>query len=169
MFAVSRNLPCSTATLIHSSVKVRIELRIRPLPSVFKDWNARIIPEKRAPFHLMPSRRVLYVGADLALLASLKGTLKDCRVVRSPVAVARPLIESKIDYSLLLFDGELSELADFARSLPHRQHTPVFILPADEADAVETLTTVLCLLARAGRCPAKSHEATREGAEAASS
>jgi len=117
----------------------------------------------------MASRRVLYVGADLALLASLKGALKDCRVVRSPGAVACLLIESKIDYSLLLFDGELTGLADFARSLPHRQHTPVFILPADKADAVETLTTVMCLLARAGRCSAESHEAPREGAEAASS
>ena len=43
----------------------------------------------------MPSRHILYVGADLALLASLKGALKDCRVVRSPGGVARLLIESK--------------------------------------------------------------------------
>jgi len=117
----------------------------------------------------MASHRILYAGADLALLASLKGALKDCRVVRSPGAVARPLIESKIDYSLLLFDGELTGLADFARSLPHREHTPVFLLPAGEADAVEALTTVVSLLARPGRCSAESHEATREGAEAASS
>jgi hypothetical protein len=117
----------------------------------------------------MPSRRVLYVGADLDLLASLKAGLKDCRVVRSPGGVARTLVESEINYSLLIFDSEFAELADFARSLPHREHTPVLILPAGEADAVERLTTVVCLLARAGRCPAKSHEATREGAEAASS
>ena len=115
----------------------------------------------------MPSHRVLYVGADLALLASLKAALKDCRVVRSPGVVAHTLTESKINYSLLILDNELEKLADFARSLPHRQHTPVFILPADEADAIETLTTVVCLLARQGKCPAKSHEATREGAEAA--
>ena len=115
----------------------------------------------------MPSHRVLYVGADLALLASLKGALKDCRVVRSPGGVARTLIESQINYSLLIFDGELTWLADFARSLPHREHTPVFILPADKADAVETLTTIVCLLARPGKCSAKSHEATRKGAEAA--
>ena len=94
----------------------------------------------------MPSRRALYVGADLALLASLKDTLEDCRVVRSPGAVARTLVESKINYSLLLFDAEFAELADFARSLPHREHTPVIILPADKADAAETLTAVVCLL-----------------------
>ena len=169
MFAVSRSLPCSTATLIHSSVKVRIELRIRPLPSVFKDWNALIIPEKRAPFHPMASRRILYAGADLALLASLKGALEDCHVVRSPGAVARLLVESQINYSLLIFDHESAGLADFARSLPHRQRTPVCILPAGGADAVEALTTVLCLLARPGKCSTESHEAAREGAETASS
>ena len=99
----------------------------------------------------MPSHKILYVGADLALLASLKETLKDCQVVRSPAGVSRVLIESKIDYALLLFDGELTELADFARALAHRQHTPVIILPADEADAAETLTTIMCLLARTRR------------------
>lgn len=115
----------------------------------------------------MASHRVLYVGADLALLASLKAALKDCRVVRSPGGVASTLIESKINYSLLIFDNELEELADFARSLPHREHTPVFILPADKADAIETLTAVVCLLARLGKCSTESHEATRKGAEAA--
>jgi len=99
----------------------------------------------------MPSHRVLYVGADLALLERLTGALKDCRVVRSPCGVARTLIESAINYSLLIFDGELMGLADFARSLPHRQHTPALILPADRADYAEVLTTVFCLLARQGR------------------
>jgi len=99
----------------------------------------------------MASRRVLYAGADLALLAALKAALKDCRVVRSPGGVARTLIESRINYSLLIFDSELTGLPDLARSLPHRQHTPVVILPAGGAVAVETLTTAVCLLARPGK------------------
>lgn len=110
-----------------------------------------IIAEERIPFHPKPSHRVLYAGADLALLASLQALLKDCQVVRSPGAVARTFVESKLDYSLLLFDGEFSELADFARALPHRQDTPVIILPADRADYADVLTAVVCLLARPGR------------------
>jgi hypothetical protein len=110
-----------------------------------------IIAEERVPFHPVPSRRVLYAGADLALLASLKTLLKDCQVVRSPGAVARSLVASKLDYSLLLFDEEFSELAHFARALPHRQGTPVIILPADKADYADVLTAVVCLLARPGR------------------
>jgi hypothetical protein len=35
-FAVRRNLPSSTATLIHSPVKMRIELRIRPVAAFSK-------------------------------------------------------------------------------------------------------------------------------------
>jgi hypothetical protein len=99
----------------------------------------------------MPSHGILYVGADLALLASLKATLEDCRVVRSPGGVARTLIESEINYSLLIFDNEWSELADFARSLPHRQHATVFTLPADKTEHAEILATVVCLLGRQGR------------------
>lgn len=99
----------------------------------------------------MPSHRILYVGADLALLERLTGALKDCRVVRSPGGVARTLIESRIDYSLLVFDGELKRLADFARTLRHRQHTPALILPAEGADYAKVLTTVAGLLARQGR------------------
>jgi DNA-binding response OmpR family regulator len=101
----------------------------------------------------MPSHRILYVGEDLALLASLKDTLKDDQVVRSPGLTARTLIESQIGYSLLLFDNELSELASFARSLQHRKHTPVILLPAGEADTEQILTTVICSLVRRGRRP----------------
>jgi hypothetical protein len=110
-----------------------------------------IIAEERVPYHPDPSHRILYVGADLALLASLKAALKDCQVVRSPGAVARTFVESKLNYSLLIFDSEFSELADFARSLPHRQHKPVLIMAADKADYAEILTAVVCLLARQGR------------------
>jgi hypothetical protein len=101
----------------------------------------------------MASHRILYVGYDLALLAALQGALTDCHIVRSPDAGARSLIESRIDYSLLLFDHQWRGLADYARSLQHREHTPVITLPAGEAETEQILTTVICSLGRLGRRP----------------
>ncbi|MDQ3802838.1 MAG: hypothetical protein M3416_03160 [Acidobacteriota bacterium] len=53
----------------------------------------------------------------------------DCFVVRSPAPTARTLIRGDIKYSLLLFDDDPSgaELERFARSLAHREHTPVIL------------------------------------------
>ncbi|HKG13509.1 MAG TPA: hypothetical protein VKB12_09215 [Pyrinomonadaceae bacterium] len=80
----------------------------------------------------MASRLILYAGADTDLPARLRGGLGglDCFVVYSPVVVARVFIRSDIKYSLLLSDDseEGAELERFARSLPHREQTPVVIV-----------------------------------------
>jgi hypothetical protein len=71
--------------------------------------------------------RILYVGRDITLAQRLTDALPGCRVVRSPVgSPARLLIRSDIKYSLLLFDaGQAEELGSLARSLKHREHTPI--------------------------------------------
>ncbi|HEX8921553.1 MAG TPA: hypothetical protein VF766_08735 [Pyrinomonadaceae bacterium] len=101
----------------------------------------------------MPSRpkhwkyRILYVGRDLALTAFLKAALSrlDCFVVRSPSGrCSYCLIESNINYSLLLFDDELpdmtgKELAQFTRSLKHRKQTPILIV--EKSDDLSVLAS----------------------------
>ena len=90
----------------------------------------------------MASHRILYVGRDHILLRFLQDALSDCTVVRCPDGRgARPLIESDINYSLLLFDDTLpdttgTELAQFARALSHRVRTPIVILSVDKARGV---------------------------------
>jgi DNA-binding NtrC family response regulator len=80
----------------------------------------------------MSSRRILYAGDDVTLPGLLKDALHslDCFVVRSPVETARTLIRSDVKYSLLLLDETEAgaELGRFARSLPHRERTPVIIV-----------------------------------------
>jgi CheY-like chemotaxis protein len=90
----------------------------------------------------MPSpesqQRALYAGNDLDLLKSLRSSLErdDRAVVRCADAMtARILIKSENRYALLLLDAELpdaigEELAAFARSLPHREHTPLIFVRA---------------------------------------
>jgi hypothetical protein len=84
----------------------------------------------------MASRRILYAGDDVTLPGLLKDTLKslDCFVVRSPVLTSHTLIKSDIKYSLLLFDETEAgaELERFARSLSHREHTPVIVVKKSE-------------------------------------
>ena len=85
--------------------------------------------------------RLLYVGRDLALTAFLKDALMrlDCFVVRCPRGTeARSFIASDINYSLLLFDDELSDmtglaLAHFTSEQAHRKTTPVVILSGEKA------------------------------------
>jgi FixJ family two-component response regulator len=99
----------------------------------------------------MPSRRILYVGSDHALIERLQGELRDCRIIRSPSAfIARPLIES-INYALLLFDEELPDatglkLAEFVCSLSHRQCTP-FIIVKQPSDFELLVRAIMDLLA----------------------
>jgi DNA-binding response OmpR family regulator len=87
----------------------------------------------------MPSRRILYVGSDLALLKSLSEALKDCHIVRAlDGSLSRVLMQSEIRYSLLLIDEKLPDteavaFARFARKLPHHEGTPIIILSANEA------------------------------------
>ena len=80
----------------------------------------------------MASHRILYAGDDIYLPAGLRDGLGglDCFVVRSPVGGARIFLESDIRYTLLLFDDTEAgaELERFARSLPHREGTPVIIV-----------------------------------------
>ena len=55
-------------------------------------------------------------------------------MVYSPVGIARTLIQSGIEYSLLLFDETEAgaELERFARSLSHREHTTVIVVKKSE-------------------------------------
>src|ERR1044072_9048112 len=93
----------------------------------------------------MASRRILYAGDDIHLPALLKDALHglDFFVVRSPVAIARMFIRSEIKYSLLLFDETEAgaELEAYARSLPHREQTPVIIVKKsrDSGGLVESI------------------------------
>jgi hypothetical protein len=94
----------------------------------------------------MSSRRILYVGQNLALFAHLEGALRDCQVVRCPGdSTVRALIAG-INYALLLFDEELpdttgAELAEFSCSLPRRPCTPFIIIK--ESDDFELLTRAI--------------------------
>jgi hypothetical protein len=92
-----------------------------------------IIPDDVPLFHPVYSHSILYVGRDLALLKSLQGEFKECRIVRCPDgSTGRVLIASDIKYLLLLFDEQLldttgKELERFARSVAHREGTRVII------------------------------------------
>jgi hypothetical protein len=80
----------------------------------------------------MASHRILYAGDDIYLPTRLRDALRafDCFVVYSPVGIARTLIRSDIKYSIMLFDETEAgaELEGFARSLSHREQTPVIIV-----------------------------------------
>jgi hypothetical protein len=84
----------------------------------------------------MASHRILYAGDNTALPASLRNALSglDCFVVYSPVGIARMFIHSSIEYSLLLFDETEAgaELEGYARSLSHREQTPIIIVKKSE-------------------------------------
>jgi hypothetical protein len=88
----------------------------------------------------MASHRILYAGDDIYLTARLKNVLHafDCFLVYSPVGIARMLIGSNIEYSLLLFDKTEAgaELEAYARSLPHRERTPVITVKGSEGSGV---------------------------------
>ena len=85
----------------------------------------------------MASHRILYEGDDTDLPARLRDALHafDCFVVYSPVDIARTLIRSDIKYSLLLFDDDPSgaELEAYARTLEHRERTPVIMVKKSES------------------------------------
>jgi DNA-binding NtrC family response regulator len=84
----------------------------------------------------MASHRILYAGDDVTLPARLGDALHglDCFVVRSPVDSARTLIRSEIKYSLLLFDETEAGagLEAYARTLEHRERTPVIMVKKSE-------------------------------------
>jgi hypothetical protein len=108
-----------------------------------------IITDYAPPVHRPPaSHRILYTGRDHTLLARLKAALPDCQVVRCPdAASARLFLKSDIPYTALLIDTQLPdstgrELADFARSLAHRTHTPTHIIPPGEMHFDELVRSV---------------------------
>ena len=104
----------------------------------------------------MASHRILYVGLDLNLLHLLNGILTGCHVTRCPGGSnAYLLIESDINYSLLLFDDEPigttgAELKRFARSLEHREQTPVIIYKKSDNVSllIEAITRELSTIKR---------------------
>ena len=112
------------------------------------------IPCQNADFTL------LYVGRDVCWFGSLKDALSlpQYRVVYCPGgSSAELLLKSDVRYDLFVFDFDLPnetglELIRLARSLSHREHTPIVIV-ANE------LTGNLKELARdagAGECVAKT-------------
>jgi hypothetical protein len=83
---------------------------------------------------LRPSHRILYVGTSHTLPSLLQNAL-DCFVVRCPgEPLSHLFLKSQLKYSLLIVDEgkEAAELERFARSLPHREHTPVVIFKQSE-------------------------------------
>jgi DNA-binding response OmpR family regulator len=94
----------------------------------------------------MPSRRILYVGHNLALFIYLQRILGDCRIVRAPGdSTVRALIAG-INYSLLLFDEELPdvsglELAEFSCSLTREVFTPFIIFK--KTDSFESVANAI--------------------------
>jgi DNA-binding response OmpR family regulator len=94
--------------------------------------------------------RILYAGNDLALSKHLRETLRDCQTVRAPDgSLARSFIKV-INYSLLLFDHALPdmagmELTEAARALTHREQTQIILMPVNkqEATIVETIMRLL--------------------------
>lgn len=90
----------------------------------------------RPPRRPVPSHRVLYAGDDAGLPARIRDGLGglDCFVVYAPANIARAFLQSDIEYSLLLFDEAAvgAELQRFARSLPHRAHTPIIFVKKSE-------------------------------------
>ncbi len=67
-------------------------------------------------------------------------------MVRSPVGVARTFIKSDIKYSILLFDDTAAgvELESYARTLAHRERTP--IVRVKKAQGVNSLVDALARL-----------------------
>jgi hypothetical protein len=119
----------------HSEIEGELRFASDPLPNFQTDRAHDSRP--RAALHAaMASHRILYAGDDTGLPARLRDALHglDCYVVRSPVEIARTLIRSEIEYSLLLFDetDEGAELESCARSLSHRARTPVIIVKGSE-------------------------------------
>ena len=93
---------------------------------------------------LKPSHRILYVGGDIRLPGLLADAL-GCRVVRCPGgSTARLFIRGDTKYSLLLFDeGQAEELERLARSLKHREQTPVLRKSEDFRQLVYTIGKLL--------------------------
>jgi hypothetical protein len=128
----------------HSEIEGELRFASDPLPNFQADraHDTRV----RAALHAaMSSRRILYAGDDSDLPARLRDALHglDCLVVRSPVETARTFIRGEIEYSLLLFDETEAgaELEAYARSLPHREQTPVIIVKKSEGSggSVDTI------------------------------
>jgi hypothetical protein len=128
------------------SLAVEGELRLASDPLTYFQTERAHDSRPRAVSHAaMASHRILYAGDDLALPTRLRDAFHglDCFLVYAPVGIARTLIRSEIKYSLLLFDETEAgaELEAFARSLPHRERTPVITVKKAEnlgrlADAI---------------------------------
>jgi hypothetical protein len=94
----------------------------------------------------MSSHRILYVGYNLALLNYLQANLADCTIVRAPYDLTVRSLIKNINYSLLLFDEELtdttgSELAEYVCSLEREPCTPFIIIK--KADSFESLAQAI--------------------------
>jgi glutaredoxin len=119
----------------HSEIEGELRFASDPLLN-FQTDRAHDTRPCAALHAAMASRRILYAGDNTGLPARLRDALYglDCFVVRSPVETARMFIQSEIEYSLLLFDetDEGAELESYARSLSHRERTPVIIVKESE-------------------------------------
>ena len=119
----------------HSEIEGELRFASEPLPD-FQTERAHDSRARPASHAAMASRRILYVGDDITLPGLLRDALHglDCFVVRSPVGTASTFIQSGIEYSLLLFDETEAgaALEAYARSLSHRERTPVIIVKESE-------------------------------------
>jgi hypothetical protein len=93
----------------------------------------------------------LYAGNDLSLLKALQDELTDSQIVRSPGGSVTRLLIASINYSLLLFDEDVTgkELEGYARALLHHTRTPIITLRVGEHEG-EIVKTVRRLLNTSG-------------------
>jgi hypothetical protein len=136
-----------------SAIEGEPSLRIR-LVALFSKTGTRASYQKPRPLYQVFApdyqHRILYVGRDHALFACLDNALKrlGCFVVRCPDDYqARLFPKSDIKYSLLLFNDNPpdAESARFARTLKHRQHTPI-LFHKESSDFAPPVKTVRRLL-----------------------
>jgi DNA-binding response OmpR family regulator len=116
----------------YSSVKVRIELRIRPVALVFKDDCARRIPQV--------ALTILIIEDHQAVSDALRDTLEAegwRAVVCSNGAVALSRLASNGHYDLMITDNHLPhvdglEVVRYARRLEHRAGLPVVMFSGSD-------------------------------------
>jgi two-component system response regulator ChvI len=120
--------------LIHSSVKVRIELRM---------GRCRVFKDKSAPNIAHVSLTILYVEDHRLVAAAVQDTLEaeGWRVVGcADGAVATYRLNSPAHYDLMITDNRLPrvgglELVRYVRVLGRRRGMPVIMLSAEDCEA----------------------------------
>ncbi|MDQ1639445.1 MAG: two-component system, chemotaxis family, chemotaxis protein CheY [Pyrinomonadaceae bacterium] len=100
------------------------------------------MPAPKRPRLTKSKFRLLYLGTDVKLIMAVRKSLheSDYRLVAcSDTGTAMMFLNSEIPYDLLLIDLEWRgreglELAQLARSLPHRKEMPIMLVTKSEVD-----------------------------------